>query len=69
MSSTEATTTGGETTDSTETREVASSAAERLGGPRDDEQTRETASEAETDVGRRAETSRRRSPSRGTEVA
>ena len=56
MSSTEATTTGGETTDSTETREVASSAAERLGGPRDDEQTRETASEAETDVGRRAET-------------
>ena len=56
MSSTEATTTGGETTDSTETREVASTAAERLGGPRDDEQTRETASEAETDVGRRAET-------------
>ena len=56
MSSTEATTTGGETTDSTKTREVASSAAERLGGPRDDEQTRETASEAETDVGRRAET-------------
>ena len=56
MSSTEARTTGGETTDTTETREVASSAAERLGGPLDDERTRDTASEAETDVGRRAET-------------
>ena len=56
MSSTEARTTGGETTDTTETREVASSAAERLGGPLDDERTRDTASEAETDVGRRADT-------------
>ena len=56
MSSTEARATGGETTDTTETREVASSAAERLGGPLDDERTRGTASEAETDVGRRAET-------------
>ena len=56
MIGTEATTTGGETTDTTETREVASSAAERLGGPLDDERTRDTASEAETDVGRRAET-------------
>ena len=56
MSSTEARATGGETTDTTETREVASSAAERLGGPLDDERTRDTASEAETDVGRRAET-------------
>ena len=55
MSSTEARATGGETTDTTETREVASSAAERLGGPLDDERTRDTASEAETDVGRRAE--------------
>ena len=56
MSSTEARATGGETTDTTETREVASSAAERLGGPLDDERTRDTASEAEADVGRRAET-------------
>ena len=56
MSSTEARTTDGETTDTTETREVASSAAERLGGPLDDERTRDTASEAEADVGRRAET-------------
>ena len=55
MSSTEARATGGETTDTTETREVASSAAERLGGPLDDERTRDTASEAETDVVRRAE--------------
>ena len=56
MSSTEARSTGGETTDTTETREVASSAAERLGGPLDDARTRDTAREAETDVGRRAET-------------
>jgi hypothetical protein len=56
MSSTEARTTGGETTDTTETREVASSAAERLGGPLDDDRTRDTANEAETDVGRRADT-------------
>ena len=56
MSSTEARATGGETTDTTETIEVASSAAERLGGPLDDERTHDTAGEAETDVGRRAET-------------
>jgi hypothetical protein len=56
MSGTEARTTDGGTTDTTETREVASSAAERLGGPLDDERARDTASEAETDVGRRADT-------------
>jgi hypothetical protein len=56
MSGTEARTTDGETTDTTETREVASSAAERLGGPLADERTHDTASEAETDIGRRADT-------------
>jgi hypothetical protein len=56
MSGTEARTRDGETTDTTETREVASSAAERLGGPLDDERTHDTASEAETDIGRRADT-------------
>ena len=44
MSSTEARTTDG-TTDTTEIREVASSAAERLGGPLEDEQTRDAAGE------------------------
>ena len=71
MSSTEASTTGGETTDTSETREVASSAAERLGGPLDDEQTRYTASEAETDVDRRANTAAgegERSPDTATEA-
>ena len=56
MSGTEARTTDGGPTDTTETREVASSAAERLGGPLDDERAHDTASEAETDVGRRADT-------------
>jgi hypothetical protein len=56
MSGTEARTTDVGTTDTTETREVAGSAAERLGAPIEDEQTRDTANEAETDVGRRADT-------------
>ena len=41
MSGTEATTTDGETTDTTDTRDDASSAAERLGGPLEDEQSRD----------------------------
>ena len=53
MSSTEARTTD-ETTGTTEMRDDAGSAAERLGGPLEDEQTRD--SEVETDVGRRADT-------------
>ena len=56
MSSTEARATDGGTTGTTETRDDASSAAERLGGPLEDEQSRDTASEAEADVGRRADT-------------
>ena len=56
MSSTEARTTGGETTDTTETREVASSAAERLGGPIEDEQSPDMASRAETAADRQADT-------------
>jgi hypothetical protein len=56
MSGTEARTTDGGTRDTAETRDVASSAAERLGGPLDDERVRDTASEAEADVGRRADT-------------
>ena len=56
MSGTEARTTDGGTTDTTEIRDDAGSAAERLGGPLEDEQSRDTASEAETDVGRRADT-------------
>jgi hypothetical protein len=60
MSGTEATTTDGEATGTTETRNDASSAAERLGGPIEDEQSRDeqshdTVSEAEADVGRRAD--------------
>jgi hypothetical protein len=56
MSGTEARTTDGGTTGTTEIRDDANSAAERLGGPLEDEQSRDTASEAETDVGRRADT-------------
>ena len=56
MSSTEARTTDGGTTGTPETREDATSAAERLGGPLEDEQRRDAASDAETDVGRRADT-------------
>ena len=55
MSGTEARTTDG-TTGTTEMRDDAGSAAERLGGPLEDEQTRDTTGEAETDVGRRADT-------------
>jgi hypothetical protein len=60
MSGTEATTTNDEMTGATETRDDASSAAERLGGPFEDEQSRDeqsrdTVSEAETDVDRRAD--------------
>src|SRR5207344_612513 len=53
--STEARTTDGGTTDTSETRDDAS-AAERLGGPLEDEQSRDRTGEAETDVGRRADT-------------
>jgi hypothetical protein len=56
MSGTEARTTDGGTTGTTESRDDASSAAERLGGPLEDEQSRDMASDAETDVGRRADT-------------
>ena len=56
MSGTEARTTDGGTTGTTEIRDDAGSAAERLGGPLEDEQTRDTAGEAEADVGRRADT-------------
>jgi hypothetical protein len=56
MSSTEPTTTYGETTGTPETRADASSAAERLGGPMEDEQSSDTARRAETDADRRAET-------------
>jgi hypothetical protein len=55
MSGTEARTTDGETTDTTETRQVASSAAERLGGPLDDERTRDTANQAQTDADRQVD--------------
>ena len=56
MSGTEARTTDGGTTGTTETRDDASSAAERLGGPLEHEPSRDTASEAEADIGRRADT-------------
>jgi hypothetical protein len=53
MNGTEARTTDGGTTGTTEN---ASSAAERLGGPLEDEQGPDTASEAQTDVDRQADT-------------
>jgi hypothetical protein len=56
MNGTEARTTDGGTTGTTESRDDASSAAERLGGPLEDEQGPDTASEAQTDVARRADT-------------
>jgi hypothetical protein len=56
MSSTEARTTDSGTTDTTETRDDASTAAERLGGPLEGEPSRDTPSEAEADTGRRADT-------------
>jgi hypothetical protein len=55
MSSTEARTTDGGTTGTTESRDDASSAAERLGGPLEGEQSADTTSEAQTDVDRRAD--------------
>jgi hypothetical protein len=55
MSGTEARTMDGGTTGTTEIRDDAGSAAERLGGLLEDDQSRDTASEAETDVGRRAD--------------
>jgi hypothetical protein len=65
MSGTEARTTDAETTGTADTRDDASSAAERLGGPIEDEQSRyeqsrdeqgrDTVSEAEADVGRRVD--------------
>ena len=48
MSSTEATTTDGGTTGTPQTRNDASSAAERLGGPIEDEPRQDTARRAET---------------------
>ena len=71
MSGTEARATDSGTTDTTETRDDASSAAERLGGPLEDEQSRDTASEAEADVGRRADSTAgegERSPDTATEA-
>jgi hypothetical protein len=56
MSSTEARTTDGGTTGTTESRDDASSAAERLGGPIEDEESPDTARRAETDVDRRTDT-------------
>jgi hypothetical protein len=56
MSGTEARTTDGRTTGTTESRDDASSAAERLGGPLEGEQSADTTSEAQTDVDRRADT-------------
>jgi hypothetical protein len=55
MSSTEAITTYGGTTDINDTGHDASTAAERLGWPLQDEHGRNTASEADIDVGRRAD--------------
>ena len=57
MSGTESITTDGGTTGTTETRDDASSAAERLGGPIEDEQSPDTARRAETDVDRQTDTS------------
>jgi hypothetical protein len=71
MSGTEARTTDGGTTGTTEIRDDAGSAAERLGGPLENEQTRDTTGEAETDVGRRADTTAGeggRSPDTASEV-
>jgi len=56
MSGTEARTTDDGTTGTTESRDDASSAAERLGGPLEDEQSPDSASEGQADGGRRADT-------------
>jgi hypothetical protein len=55
MSETDARTTDGGTTGTTESRGDASSAAERLGGPIEDEQRPDTASDADTSVDRGAD--------------
>jgi hypothetical protein len=55
MSGTEARSTDGGTTGTTESRDDASSAAERLGGPLEDEQSSDTARRAETDIDRRTD--------------
>jgi hypothetical protein len=71
MTSTEAITTNGGTTDINETGYDASTAAERLGWPLVDEHGRNTASEADTDVGRRADSTvgdGERSPDKATEA-
>ena len=71
MSGTEARTTDGGTTGTSETRNDASTAAERLGAPLEDEQRRDTASEAEIDVGRQANSTaggRERSADMATEA-
>ena len=71
MSGTEARATDSGTTDTTETKDDASSAAERLGGPLEPEPSRDTTSEAEADIGRRADTTAgegERSPDTPTEA-
>lgn len=55
MSSTDATTTDGRTTDTTPTEDSAGSAAERLGGPSEREQRRDAASDEETGARRQAD--------------
>jgi len=66
MSDTEARTTDGATTGSTETRGEASSAAERLGGPLKDEQSPDTASDAEVGPDRRSDAADERQQSSDT---
>jgi hypothetical protein len=56
MSSTEPTSTYGETSGTRQTSDDAGSAAERLGGPMEDEQSPDTARRAEADADRQAET-------------
>src|SRR5436190_8428604 len=56
MSSTEATTAGGGATDTPQTRDEGSSAAERLGGPLEGEQDSDRVSETETSVDRQVDT-------------
>ena len=71
MSGTEARTTDGGTTGTTESSHDASSAAEWLGGPLEGEQSRDMASEVETDVDRRADPTDgegERSPDTATEA-
>jgi hypothetical protein len=71
MSGTEARTADRGTTGTNQTRDDASTAAERLGWPLVDEQSRDTASDAESEVGRRADSTAgegERSPDTATEA-